>query len=110
MAKIRYLVDEHVSRVILRGLQRRGIDAVRPQDIQREGFSDEAQLEWAAQEARVVVTFDQDYLRLAAQRSEHAGVAYCFPDKYGISELLGLLILMYEVVDSLEMQNRVEYL
>ena len=110
MGKIRFFLDEHIPRPILRGLQRRDIDAIRPQDIGRDGLSDEAQLAWAFQEERVMVTFDQDYLRIASGNIEHAGIAYCYPDKYGISELLGILILLSEVVGSAEMHNRIEYL
>ncbi|MDL1899126.1 hypothetical protein FBQ82_23050 [Anaerolineae bacterium CFX7] len=83
---------------------------MRPQDIGRDGLSDEAQLAWAWQEKRVIVTFDQDYLRIASQNIEHAGIAYCYPDKFGIGELLGLLIMLYAIVDSEKMYNRIEYL
>ncbi len=110
MAEIRFFLDEHIPRPILRGLQRREIDAVRPQDIGRDGLPDEAQLAWAFDEGRVMVTFDQDYLKIASGNVEHAGIAFCYPDKYGIGELIGLLIMLYELVDSEEMRNQIEYL
>lgn len=53
---IRLIADENFNGNILRGLRRRlpRIDAVRLQDVGMRGADDDAVLEWAAAEARLV--------------------------------------------------------
>jgi hypothetical protein len=57
---IRLLADENFNGDILRGLRRRipAIDAPRIQDVGMRGANDEAVLEWAAGEGRLVLTHD----------------------------------------------------
>lgn len=52
--------DENFNNDIVRGLQRRSprLDIVRIQDVGLSGAADEAVLEWAAQEGRVLLTHD----------------------------------------------------
>jgi uncharacterized protein DUF5615 len=52
--------DENFNNDIVRGLQRRNpqVDIVRVQDAGLSGASDEAILEWAASEGRVLLTHD----------------------------------------------------
>ncbi len=46
-------------------------------------MADDAQLEWARSEQRVIITHDPDYIALMAEGREHAGIAFCEFDKYG---------------------------
>jgi len=57
---VRFVADENFNNAILRGLLRRNpeIDIVRVQDIGLSGASDPVVLEWAANEARVLLTHD----------------------------------------------------
>lgn len=52
--------DENFNNDIVRGLLRRkpGLDIVRVQDVGLRGADDPTILEWAAQEGRVVLTYD----------------------------------------------------
>lgn len=82
---IRLLADENFNGDILRGLQRRvpAIDVPRVQDLSIRGADDEAVLEWAAAEGRMVLTHDVSTLidfawkRVASGR-RHSGVAARF--------------------------------
>jgi len=57
---VRLAADENLNNHIVRGLLRRqpDLDIVRIQDIGLTGIDDEALLDWAATEQRIVVTHD----------------------------------------------------
>ena len=64
---IRFHLDEHISAGIAAGLRRRNIDVTTAADAGLIGATDVAHLEFAASWGRVVVTQDDDFLRLHAQ-------------------------------------------
>lgn len=59
-------MDEHVPKAVAEGLRRRGVDVVTVQEIGLQAADDQRHLERAAEEGRVVVTQDADFLRLHA--------------------------------------------
>ena len=62
-------------------LVKSGIDVVTAQELQALGDSDEQHLQRATEMKRVVCTQDQDFLRIARNTPEHAGIA--FAEQYG---------------------------
>lgn len=104
------MCDQHVPEAVTRGLQRRSVDALTAQDAGRCGLSDLEQLEYARGEGRVIVTFDDDFLSLAASGVVHAGIAFSPANKHSIGELLRALPLIYEILAPSEMHNHVEFL
>jgi hypothetical protein len=79
MALIRFFTDEDVYGAIAVQLRATGFDAVSTPDVDRLGELDESQLEWAAQEDRVFVTFNvahftQLHYQWMATSRHHAGV------------------------------------
>lgn len=82
-----FLLDEDISYRVAEGLRRRGVDAVSVHEVGRANtrLSDEAQLEFAVNQGRVMVTYNRaDYQALdAAWRVEgrmHAGILCCAED------------------------------
>ncbi|GJM41715.1 MAG: hypothetical protein DHS20C20_19970 [Ardenticatenaceae bacterium] len=73
-------------------------------------MSDREHLEYAAKDGRVVVTHDRDFLRMASQGDNHAGIAYCHKDSRSIGEIIRALQLIYDVLTPAEMTNQIEYL
>lgn len=73
---IALLVDENFHGPLLRGLLRRVPDAdlVRAQDVGLAGVDDREVLEWAASEARIVLTHDFDTLAGYAFERVEAGL------------------------------------
>jgi hypothetical protein len=70
---IRFVADENLDNDILRGLRRRNpaIDIIRVQDVGLLGASDEAVLEFAALEDRILLTHDvSTVISIAADRVE----------------------------------------
>ncbi len=74
------------------------------------GATEMAHLEFAASAGRVLVTQDDDFLRLHAERTSHAGIAYCHQQSMSIGEMLRRLILIHDLLAPEEMAGRVEFL
>ena len=107
---IRFHLDENVNPVVAIALRRYGIDVTTTIDANLRSSSDETQLAYAQRENRVVVTHDDDFLRLASKTFEHAGVAYCHKEARSLGEIISGLRLIYEVLEPSEIRGRVEYL
>lgn len=108
--RIRFHPDEHIDPIIAAALRRHGIDVTTTVDAGLRTGSDDAQLIYARGEDRVIVTHDDDFLRMASRDPNHAGIAYCHPQARTVGELIRTLRLIYEVLAPQEMQGRVEYL
>jgi hypothetical protein len=103
-------MDQHVPAAVTQGLRQRGVDVRTTQDAGRCGSPDADQLQFATADARVMVTFDPDYLALHASGLPHAGVAWCPERKYSIGQILNALLLVHAVLDRDDMRNHAEYL
>jgi hypothetical protein len=111
---VRFFFDQHMPAGISRGLLRRGVDVLTAQAAGRCGLPDDQQFRFATSVGRVIVTFDTDYLALAAAAltagESFAGVAWCPEKKYGYGELIQQLMSVHGVFTPDDMQNHVEYL
>lgn len=107
---LRFYFDQHIQGAVALGLRLRGIDVLTAQEAGRCGLTDADQLQFATTEERAVMTYDPDYLALAAAGVAHAGIAYCHATKYAIGQLIDLLALLHGVMDRDSMKNQIEYL
>ena len=108
--RIRFHLDENVNPVVFTALQRYGIDVTNTAQAGLLGSNDSSQLAYAKRENRVIVTHDDDFLRLAALDKDHPGIAYCHLQARTPSELIRSLLLIFEVLSPDEMKGQVEYL
>jgi uncharacterized protein with PIN domain len=108
-SKIKFYTDEHVSKAVVRGLRQRGVDVLTVFEAGLLGASDQDHLRKAREEGRVVFTQDEDFLRLAASGADHAGVVYV-PQQTPIGKIIYGLMLIYQVLESEDMEGHVEYL
>ena len=81
---MRFYLDENLSPAIVAAAEDLGVDIVSTHAIGRAGANDTAQLMWAAEEGRCLVTMDYDdfgaLTRLfMARRLPHAGVLFVSP-------------------------------
>jgi hypothetical protein len=106
---VKYYTDEHVGRAMAKGLRERGVDVLTAADAGMLGALDEEHLAFGLQEARVVFTQDDDFLKLHASGLEHAGIAYT-PQGTSIGDMIRGLMLIYQVLDADDMRNHVEFL
>jgi len=107
---IRFHLDEHISAQISAGLRRRNIDVTTSLDANLIGATDLAHIEFAASSARVLVTQDDDFLRLHAQGVTHAGIVFCQQQSMSIGEMLRRLILIHDLLSPEELSGRIEFL
>lgn len=109
MARLKFYTDEHISRAVVKGLQARGIDAKSCVDLGMRTASDEKHLTFAKHEQRVIVTYDNDFLKLHEQGWPHAGIAFSTKPK-SIGDMISILLLMYEVLTPEDMENSIEFI
>jgi len=70
---------------------------------------DQAQLNFARAEGRIIVTRDRDFLRFAHGSEEHSGIAF-YSANQSLREIIEGLILVYGVMSPAEMAGHIEYL
>ena len=73
------------------------------------GATDNEQLAFATEQQRAIITKDDDFLRLHAQRTPHRGIV--FVDRQAsVGEIVRGLLLIYQVMDAEELYDHVEFL
>ncbi len=109
MAKVKFYTDENVSRAVVMGLRRRGVDVLTVAEAGNLGASDEEIFRMARDAERVIFTQDDDFLRLAATASDHRGIVYTAQENT-VGEIIRGLMLIHQVLEAEEMVGQVEFL
>jgi predicted nuclease of predicted toxin-antitoxin system len=92
--KIKFHLDENVTNAIAEGLRRRGIDVTTTPEQSLIGISDEAQLQFALSQNRIIFTQDTDFLRIHQTDITHCGIVYCSQGNKSIGEIMVLPYLV----------------
>jgi hypothetical protein len=113
MTAIRFFTDEDVYGAIAVALRRARIDACTTPEAGRRGQSDESQLEWAAAQGRVLVTFNvAHFAELHAtwlrQGRRHAGIVVS--SQRPIGDVVRRLLHLSGQLDGQSMRDRLEFL
>ncbi len=108
--RIHFHLDENADHRVARALHRHGVDVTTAVSANLRTATDSEHLDFALQENRVIVTHDDDFLRLVSQINDHNGIVYCHKTKYAVGDLVRRLILVFEVLNPEEMMGHVEYL
>ncbi|MHC4178391.1 MAG: DUF5615 family PIN-like protein [Planctomycetota bacterium] len=113
MAQVRFFTDEDVYGVIAIALRKAGWDAVSTPETGRLGETDESQLQWAADQRRILVTFNvAHFAGLHAQwikrGRHHAGIIVS--SQRPIGDLLRRLLHLARTLDADSMHDRLEFL
>lgn len=103
--QIRFYIDENLSPEIVTQLRMHGIDVIRGP----LGANDPVHLERATVMGRVVCTSDDDFIKLAAQGIEHAGIIWGEQVDHSIGDWVRYLLLVNGVQSAEEMINTVNY-
>jgi uncharacterized protein with PIN domain len=109
-ASIKLYLDENMNPKIAQQLRLRGIDAIHVLEVAASGESDTQQLARATEQGRALVTTDSDFIDLASQGVEHAGIIFGAQESHSFGDWvrgLELICFVYKVED---MKNHVEYL
>ena len=107
---IRFHLDESMPNAVAEGLRRRGIDVTTSSEAQLLAVRDEEQLASATREARVLVTRDQDFLRLNAGGIEHAGIVYWTERQRTMGQLVGALATLMLEFTAEDLHGQVRFL
>src|SRR5207249_12057781 len=107
---IRFHLDEGCNPRIAAGLRQRGVSVTTTGEAGLSGASDQEQLAYALAHARVIVTHDADFLRLQAAGAGYAGIVYSSPHHRSLGDVIRLLVMVWELLESAEMIDPVEYL
>jgi predicted nuclease of predicted toxin-antitoxin system len=107
---IKFHLDENVSNAIAEGLRRRGIDVTTTPEEELIAILDEAQLEFALSQTRVIFTQDTDFLRMNQTGVTHAGIVFCSQGSKSIGEIIRGLVLIWELLEPTDMFGKVEFL
>jgi len=107
---VKFYLDEHIPKGVVEGLRRRDVDVLTVQEAGRSGDSDEKQLAFAAREGRVLVTFNDDFLRLDATGVPHTGIVFSQTGRVTVGDLIESLMLIANVIEPNEMKNHIEFI
>lgn len=106
---IKFYADEHVARSVVVGLRRRGVDVLTVVEAGMRGATDREHLDLAVAQGRVILTQDDDFLRLHAQGLVHAGIVYA-PQQTPVGDIIRGVMLIYHILSPEDMQNHVEFI
>lgn len=109
-ADVSLYLDENLSPKIAEQLRLRGVDAICVRELGLLGVEDVNHLERATKSGRVLVKTDVDFLRLAAEGIEHAGIIFGIQQNHTIGDWVKNLELICFIYSPGEMENHVEYL
>lgn len=103
MSQLKYYFDVHIPKAVARELRRRGIDVVRCQEAGLHDIGDPRHLEYATQQGRVMVTHDEDFLKLddiwQNQGKRHAEIMRFSNDLQGnVGYLVRELVAYFELI------------
>lgn len=106
---IKYYMDVHVKRAVTEGLRRRGVEVLTAQEADMQLAEDIEHIAYVQSGGWIIFTNDVDFLRLHASGVEHGGIAYCHQTT-SIGQMIQGLMLIFQVLDTEQMRNRVEYI
>ena len=116
MSRIRFYLDEDVqSHALVAGLRARAVDVMTTSDAARTETDDDAQLVFASQTGRVIVTSNVlDFPRIHGESLEagrdHAGIVIVPQQRWPVGEVVRRLLALRDGLSAEAMHNRLEYL
>ena len=113
MARITLYLDEHVQVSLAEGLRTRGVDVMTTQEAGNYSLDDIGQLNFAAKEGRVLLSFNKGHFakihyEWMEKGSPHAGII--LSDQLTVGIIIRRLMRLYFSLSREDMQNRLEYL
>ncbi|MCS3705912.1 hypothetical protein GGP62_000886 [Salinibacter ruber] len=104
-----FYLDEHIPSAVAEGLRNRGVEVVMLSEAEMPGARDEEHLDFARRKGYVVVSHNDDFLRLVAEGHSHSGLVYV-PRERSIGEMIRGLRRLADVFVGEGTTGRVEFL
>jgi endonuclease V-like protein UPF0215 family len=110
-----YMDEDSMSHALVRALKARGVDVTTALEEGMINRSDEAHLEYATAQGRVLCTFNvADFYHIhtafLAEDKNHAGIVLVQQQQYTVGEQMRRLLRLMSVQSAEAMQNQVEFL
>ncbi len=109
MNRIKLYTDEHIAKSVVNGLRLRGVDVLTCQETKMLGAQDSDHLQYAADQHRVMLTQDIDFLKMHSNGFEHSGIFYARQGSK-IGYIVRRIVLIVKVLTAMDMINHVEFL
>ncbi|MDY6761975.1 MAG: DUF5615 family PIN-like protein [Candidatus Nanohaloarchaea archaeon] len=106
---MRFFADEHIRPGVVEGLRRRGHSVLTVEESDRRSVPDRNHLTYAREEGLVILTADQDFLRLAMEREEHPGIIFLTSPELPVRLVLRRIGEIADMLSSGEMENHIEF-
>ncbi len=116
MNRIRlYLDEDTIKGALIQALRNADLDVITVADSGKLGYPDEEQLIWAAEQGRVIYSFNiGDFYRLhgdfIAQEKSHAGIVLAPQQQYSVGQQLRGLLKLAADKSAEEMANQLVFL
>jgi hypothetical protein len=110
-----YFDEDAMDSDLVRALRVRGVEVITANDTGLIAFPDEKHLSWAAENSRVLYSFNvSDFMALhidyLSAAKEHAGIVLAQQQRYAIGEQMRRLLRLVEMKPAESMRNTVEFL
>ncbi len=103
-----FVADEHVPSAVINALRSKGYDVVHAPEQYTQGDEDIDLLENCAEDGRVLLTNDRDFVRLA-EETDHSGVVIYTDQQRPPREVLKAVIRVDDAYSD-DLQNRTVWL
>ncbi|MBZ0318395.1 MAG: DUF5615 family PIN-like protein [Anaerolineae bacterium] len=110
MSELRFYFDESVELAVSEQLAAGKIDVVSAHSLEKLGDEDINHLQRATELGRVLCTYDSDFLILAAEGVEHAGIVYAQQQKTSIGDWVRGIRVLHTRMTAEESQGQVIFL
>ncbi len=113
MSKPAFCTDDDVYAAIAIGLRKAGLDAVSTPDAGRRGASDDSQLTWAADQGKVLVTFNVAHFSMLHSTWIGTGrhhAAIIVSSQRPVGDVVRRLLHLADTLDANPMHDRLEFL
>ena len=116
MSRIQFYLDEDVqSHALVAGLRARAVDVMTSSEASRNETDDDAQLAFASQEGRVIVSSNVvDFPRIHGESldagRDHADIVMVPQQRWQVGEVVRRLLALRDGLSAETMRNRLEYL
>ncbi len=107
---IRFHLDESVNSRVAKALEAMGIDVTTSNKTGLRGSEDTKQWEFAKREHRVLITHDDDFLRIAARNADHPGLIYCKQAGHSLGAMIVECASIQSSRSADEMNGKIEFI
>jgi len=105
---MKFYVDENIHSAIVSALQKRGFDT-KYAAHDASGLKDRNHLEKAGQQNRIIITADDDFLKLD-QKFKHAGIIFLTDQEISVGTAIKKIGQISAKIDQNQFENHIEFI